>query len=441
MRRGEYVLTRRGQASALERRRLRRVRVTLEQQPQSKNIKAADAVAFQKAVLERLEAAGQRAYRGDVFLQFDFSTSAKDPPAINRLPKNYLDLLGEPRDDSGIGRARLLYRDDRQVKALIVRYHLRERGAEPGVRVRAEPFRDFLADLALVERVRRDDFEDDDNWWRGSRRWSGSSGCDLGEGPFRRGDNWDRDGFRELAAFERDRERVLRHLGNDAYESQRQMMRVTAHEEHLRETERLICSGVLHAYQNTPKENAGPHGDFFSKLAFQVRNMTLGPWFTLELHHAPHRKGDNAAFDATLRAALGGFKQKYPRLFPLASTLNVTILMTPPKGGGKDLDNLATMIVPAVHEIWAPPASFAHAYDTEKVEHEGVRKHWEDARNELPKALKHSITEYRVFRLPRLPGDPDDGFVRLAVGGGMRPVRFREEIDEYLDKWRDSVER
>jgi len=168
--------------------------------------------------------------------------------------------------------------------------------------------------------------------------------------------------------------------------------------------------------------------------------MTLGPPFTLELHHAPHRSGDNAAFDAALRTALSGFKTTYHYLFPLASTLNVTILMIPPEGGGKDLDNLATLILPALHEIWAPPSSFAQAYNTVNIQDETIREYWENARNELPKALKHSITEYRAFALPRLPDDPEDGFVRLAIGGGMTPVRFREDIDEYLQRWQDEVE-
>ncbi len=370
-----------------------------------------------------------------MFLQLDFFSSAKDPPAIYRLPKNYLDLLGKPRDDSGIDRTRLLYRDDRQVKALIVRYHLRDRGSKPGVWVTAEPFRDFLADLDLVECISRDDFEDDGGWWRHS------VADDFREGPFHPGEFCGRDGFRELAEFERDRERVLRHMGNDSYESQRQMMRMTAHEEHLRETERLICSGVLHAYQNTPNTKADLHDSVLTRLTFQTRNMTLGAPFTLELHHAPHRTGDNAAFDTALRTALNGFRRRYHYLFPLASTLNVTILMIPPVGGGKDLDNLATLILPALHEIWAPPSNFAHAYNTENIEDERIREYWENARNELPKGLKHSITEYRAFALPRLLDDPEDGFVRLALGGGMRPVRFREEIDEYLEKWENAVER
>jgi hypothetical protein len=249
--RGRYVRTRQGQLAALEKRRLRRVRIMLEQQPQSKNIKRADAIAFHRAVLERLEAAGQLAYRGNVFLQFDFYSSAKDPPAINQLPKNYLDLLSKPRDDAGIDRTRLLFRDDRQVKGLIVRCHLQKRGAEPGVWVTAEPFRDFLADLDLVEYVRRGDSEDDDRWWRRSGR------DDFRDGPFHRDEIWDRDGFRELAEFERDRERALHHMGNDAYESQRQLMRMTAHEEYLRETERLICSGVLTPIRTPPSPRRG----------------------------------------------------------------------------------------------------------------------------------------------------------------------------------------
>ena len=47
------------------------------------------------------------------------------------------------------------------------------------------------------------------------------------------------------------------------------------------------------------------------------------------------------------------------------------------------------------------------------------------------RVMLDSIAEYRAFALPRLPDDPDDGFVRLALGGGIRPVPFREEIDEY----------
>jgi hypothetical protein len=184
-----------------------------------------------------------------------------------------------------------------------------------------------------------------------------------------------------------------------------------------------------------------PHDGYLDRLAFQTRNMSLAPPFTLELPCAPQRKGDGESFDHTLRKALEDYKAKHHYLFPLATVLNVTILMIPPEGGGKDLDNLATRIVRPLHEIWAPPSSFAHAYNTDNIEDQGIREYWEQARNELPKALKHSIAEYRVFELPRLPDDPKEGFVRLAIGDGLQPVRFREEINEYLERWADAVDR
>ncbi|QVL30313.1 hypothetical protein KIH39_15785 [Telmatocola sphagniphila] len=72
---------------------MRRVIVMLEQQPQSKNIKPADAEAFRSAILKWLKMLGQTAFRKNVFLQLDFFTTAKDPPEIYSLPKNYIDLL------------------------------------------------------------------------------------------------------------------------------------------------------------------------------------------------------------------------------------------------------------------------------------------------------------------------------------------------------------
>ena len=198
---------------------------------------------------------------------------------------------------------------------------------------------------------------------------------------------------------------------------------------------------MLFAFQNTLTIKRQPQYGYLNRLAFQTRNMSLAPPFTLELHHAPYRKGDGEAFDQALRTALEGYKTTHHYLFPLAAVLNVTILVIPPEVVGippkdvrMDLDNLATRIVRHLHEIWAPPGSFSHAYNTDNIEDESIRRHWENARNELPKVLEHSIAEYRAFELPRLDDDPKEGFVRLAVGDGMRPVRFREEIDEYLEK-------
>ena len=141
-------------------------------------------------------------------------------------------------------------------------------------------------------------------------------------------------------------------LSNDAFESMRQLTRMEAHQGYLKRAERHMCSGVLYAFQNTPTIKREPPDGFLNRLAFQTRNMSLAPPSTLELHHAPYRKGDGEAFDQALRTALEGCKATHRYLFPLAAVLNVTILVIPPEIVGippedvcMDLDNLATRIL------------------------------------------------------------------------------------------------
>ena len=284
MERGKYSRTRQGQASRMLKRHLRRFMLTIDQQPQSKNIRAMDAVAFQQAIVGQLQARKQSAYTGPVFLQMEFFTMSKTPPAIYRLPKNYLNLMERPRADSAIDHKPLLYRNDRQVKALIVRYHLDGPFEEPQVWVRAEPFRDSLADIELVDHVSKDDFEDDEDGLR-------SYECEnFREGPFHREESWDDDDFQRLTEFEREKESYLRVLGNDGYEAQRHMMRMQAQQQHLRRTDQFTCRGLLGVFQNHWKTKGLPHDNMMTRLAALTRSMTLSEPFVLELHHAPHRK-------------------------------------------------------------------------------------------------------------------------------------------------------
>lgn len=434
MERGKYVETRRGQAAALGKRRQRRFQLSIDQQPQSKNIGDADAVAFQQAVAAQLDKFGASAFTGSVFLQLEFTTASKTPPAIYKLPKNYLDLLEAPRADAGIARPRLHYKNDRQVKGLIVRYRLEGAQEQPRIWVQAEPWRHLLADVDLLQKIHWNDFEGDGDRWRAvsSEDFVPSFADDEHE---------DDDGLEQLVEFQREKASFVRALGSDAYEAQLEMLRRSMQQEHLRRTDRFIRSGVLSALQGTPRTKGGAQDIALPQLAAATRNMSLGAPFVLDLHHAPHRKGDSEQFDVTLRQALHDFKAKRPYLFPLTSQLCVTLLMVPPVAGGKDLDNLARLVLPALHEIWAPPSHVAHTINVAKIKDPTIRSYWEKLQQELPKEPRHSITEYRAFELPRLPGDAPEGFVRLAVGEGQRPVRFREEIDDALGEWRRSVSR
>ena len=426
MRRGAYIETRRGQLSRHAGRRLRRFHFGIDQPPQGKNIKPADAAAFQRALLRTLERRAQAAYRGPVFLRLEFFNQSKTPPSIQKLPKNYLDLLETPLKGSGIPRAHLLYRNDRQVKGLVVRYHLTSPLGGPRVRVEAEPFRDFLADLALVRRVEADDFRDED----GFRAW----GYDPGEfrdklfaDPDEGSDDDALDRLRELG---REEAWWVRSVGRDAFEAHEALLRAEVQRGHLRRTDLFTCRGLLWLYRDTP-----PGRGALNRVLRIPRGWMLAPPFTLDLHHAPRREGDTDAFKTAVRSALEGYKRANRFLFPLSALLNVTILMVPPEGGGKDLDNLARLILPAVHEVLEPPSDLLRTLGPLDADDETVR---EELRA-LPKGPRHSITEYRAFEIPRHPDDPRGGFVRLAVGDGFMPVDFRGEIDSFLDGWREAV--
>jgi hypothetical protein len=373
------------------------------------------------------------AYRGPIFLQLEFFNRSKTPPSIYSLSKNYLDLLEKPRSNSGIHRSGLLYRNDRQVKALVVHYHLDSPFDTPQIWVKAEPFRDFVADVGLVARVRSNDFHDNDDDWILT-----SHANDFREEPFHEDDNWNHE-FEHLIEFEQRKEWWLQSLGRNAYEAQRKMMRFHAQQEHLRRTELSVCRELHMIFGECLKRTGEPHYERFLRIAKVSRDMMLAPPFVVNLHHAPHREGDSLVFKQAVRSALQSFKNNNPLLFPLSSLLNVSILMIPPEGGGKDLDNLARLVLPAVHEIWMPPSDLARALQIEAVGDANVRDFWAAELAALPKEPKHSITMYHAFALPRLPDDPKEGFVRLALGEGSNPVRFREEIDNYLDKWNESL--
>lgn len=435
MQRGKFLQTRQSQASQLCKRKWRRFYFSIDQSPQSKNIRAGDAVDFQCKLLEEMSNRKKRAYRGDVFLQLEFFNKSKSPPSIQNLPKNYLDLMGKPRDDSGISRKHLLFRDDEQVKALIVRYHLLSGDDDvPRIDVTAEPFRDFLLDVGLIKRVESNDFEDDE----GMKYRHDSD--EFREGPFPREKEYCDNRVEKLKELESQKESWLRDFSKEAYESTVRMTRLLAQQQHLKETDQFICDALLSVFKaSTTRSTLGDEA-FAAELVSLPRNMMLVPPFVVDLHHRPFREGETDKFKAVLVRELTAFKTKLRFLFPLSSLLCVTILVVPPVSNRKfDLDNLVKLILPTLHNIWMPPSHSIHTLSLDAVKDPKLKAHWKALKHALPTEPKYSVTEYRVFTLPRLPEDPKEGLVRLAIGEGQMPLRFRENIDHYLDRWKDGL--
>lgn len=420
MRPFDYFQTPSGKASLLRERQMRRFTATVFQDPQSKNIRLNDAIAFQQTIATEMKS--RRAYRGSVALKLEFFNLSKTPPAIHSLPKNYLDLLGKVRPDAKLRRKFLLYKDDRQVKSLIVRYHLWSMFQKPAIWLTAEPMRDLLDDLDLVGTLpNRSPYVEDNN------QLFPSEDSDSG------------DKYEELVEYERSKDSYRKILSEQAFQAGLNMMRMDVQQRRLKQTDVMICRWLVSDLARRKVPLTVPEGAMIETIRNTTRNIMMSNPLTIELFHAPHRTGDNERFKEKLRSELESFKAKNRAMFPLLSLLNVTIMMVPPEGGGKDVDNLARMVIPAVHEIWAPPSDISYAFQVDGTGDANLDALWKRERDALPKEPRYSVTEYRVFELPRRGGDDKDGFVRLAVGDGFTPVRFREDIDDFLDRWANSL--
>ena len=122
---GDYILTQEGQKNLLFRRRLKRLYFQIKHDPKSKNhIDEEEKKCFQQQIVQTLQDFKRRAYRSPVIMKIDFFCNRNNPPAIHTLAKNYLDLLSIPIPDSYTKRKRLLYKDDRLIKILIINYQL-----------------------------------------------------------------------------------------------------------------------------------------------------------------------------------------------------------------------------------------------------------------------------------------------------------------------------
>jgi hypothetical protein len=114
----------------------------------------------------------------------------------------------------------------------------------------------------------------------------------------------------------------------------------------------------------------------------------------------PARHGQDEEFRRTLEQQLAQFADRYPVMVPLEASLNVTILVVPPEQG-KDLDNLALIVLPVLRQVLRPG---------------------------IPHEL--AITSYQVIELARQPGDPTSGYLRVVLG---TENRYRSDWDWIAD--------
>lgn len=438
MRTEDYLKTDRGQLHRRHYRQLATVFAQIPGEPRSKgSISDAEKRDFQAAVVEGL---GSRcAFRGDVVLELDFAVKGPNPPAIQTLPKNYLDLLMRPVSESLMTRRKRLYSDDRQVKFLVVNYQL-DHVTTPGIHLRARPMRHLLEDLRLLSKIRAGELNHE-------RRRSYRARIDDTEDLWREeddpsGDEPVAEQVDELRRHRANRELYSKQFSEEMWEAYDHHLRFQIQRAYLARSDRWLRSALLgYPQMARPEKTADPSlAEAFANLAHISRTLLLTG--SISFAGLPRREGEGKQFKAAVRTELEAMRQRIPLLSPLETMLSITMFCVPPASGGIDLDNLArTYVVPAVHDVLRPPSTYARALEP-LARRNPSQYQWLIADIERAKRMPpHSISRYTAIEVPRFAADSANGEVRIALGDGMNPTGVLFELEQALDDWEDRIAR
>lgn len=410
-------------------RSLRGALVSVDQEPQQKGRSGTrQAVAFREAArrgwVSRRSAGWPRA---PLALDLTFRTTRKQPPRLERLAKHYLDLLEGSTDDAG---PIALYPNDSKVKLLFVRgshaWRPESSTVEPCIdlmcRTRADAIAELEAAHELAIRFPELDHWDDDE---GHGDWAD---WDAEDWTWLRGDRDHRDPDPQLTARLRlfslgcRQERFLR-------DNDRHLTFLFRHgsRELLAERAPLPPPGLQSsvAYRALQADRAAQSEDLMRQL--DLMHVRLPP--------LPTTAGTGAAFRANLREAYEAFLGRFPLLRPLVVPLRVTMLVVPglKSKTGKDLDNVALDVLPAIQEVFKPPLQQSLLWE---LDGEGDQQQPSGVTGTLPERV--GVTSFQVIELRRRKHHPREGSLRVVFGDGLNMdslwTAAAKDVGRFLDR-------
>lgn len=418
--RSYYINTVDGQINLRLRRNLKRILFRFETTKfKTKNsIKTTEKEYFQECVIEVLNNSKKRAFKSDVITEINFFLNQDNPPLIHSLPKNYIDLLIQPITKR-TKRKRLLLDDDRQIKILIVGYNLsssKSRTQNNGHSYfKLGTYKDFIEDLRLIERIRKNNFIDSSNY---------SNEIDSDDERYH---DVDTD---SLTDWEHNKERLVELMGTEAYELHRDTIVRDIQKKFLHENNLKIWQLIELLRPLIYPDNST---DDFYKISF--KNLILSDPVTIDLKSIPTQSGETEIYRDTIQSILDIFRKKFKILFPLKTQLSVTIFYCPPYNAGIDLDNLARKIIPLINDTFQPPSTFLKSINPDNPY---LRLITDDIER-LKKIPKSCVTNYQIIEMPRSNSDKGEGFVRLLLEDGTNYDSIWRRIDRHIDRWAQNI--
>lgn len=416
-----------GSPAAMERKRMRRwletVRAILDDEPRQKGRAGRrQALAFRAAVREALVHRPQwPRTRAAIAVDFHFHRSGSQPPALWRLPKHYLDLLGAtsaPAADPGP----VLYQDDAQVKLLYASLTTaRTPGRRGSIHLEARTRASAINDMELAGELldHDDDLADNTSW----------AEADPGDDFLDDSEHLPADLAEWLQVHDKSRYQAMLFSMND------RLLRSV-----LFRNARWLLTGVdadfnwLRRLGPTGRSTIEKVINAFVETSAKDREL-LSSAVRIELPPLPMQAGDGTRFDVGARAALRKFVEDRPDLQPLLVPLRVTVLVVPPaRPGTKDLDNVLIKVLTALEEQLKP-----HAEPWLLLPDVAADGSEPDPDLAERKARYRSFTSshtwaYQVLELHRGPDDPEQGSLVVVPGLGWNRKSIWAEAEDFVEE-------
>lgn len=420
MNRSEYINTRRGQSREYFKRYSDRVLITINQEPKSKNgINKEEKFEFRNLVHKQLNKLKRRAFRKDILLQIDFYTTEHNPPSVQNLVKNYLDLLHKKMPEIDDKKC-ILFKDDDQVKLLIANIYLNENGInEPKIQIKGYRYNHFLKDLELVERIKGNSFEPDefyDDIFKKPELYESYKNATLFE-------DWQ---------VEIDSSTSIKKYGIDLSKLIEEFKIRRIQQLRLKENN-LMLDEVVHLIDSKKDKT-----EVESKVKFELIDKILKKLIfiskdSIEIGESPTLKGQKKIFKDRMEKLLKHFRENNPDLVPLYAPLGIIVLFLPPKNNMLDLDNLAKYIIPITTDIFNPPTIINKLKYKLKLENKFLEEEIELSQ----KIPKHGIMRYQIIKIDREKDSPENGSINLILTDGMlMSNNVWWKVDKYIYDWK-----